>query len=1050
MRSKLREPRITGSSIFTFQNSIILLLATIIILLSLPITTFSRDITDAKLMSQYSYDVELAMKYAAENCDKNPEQLCAEFVSRCVMAGGLDIEVKTTTYDCYCAILDVTGLEGKDLVLNSSGYATKAENENILSRGDVVIQWCYSHNTRPHILICSGYNESGSAIFYAHNSSLNNGEYRLGRNTSYEHDAKCNMGAKVIHFPQSVPTTPTITFPVTNGDLPGYSGQATYTNFWNLDTDGSSIDFHWTSDNATQYNYSVKKLTANPNPSSENEGIGVSCTELSQTSVRLPVEYGTWYKIGVCAINSAGESSWKIHYVRTRAQSPTVTSPTGLTSSSGYVSKTITAGESVTYAWNASQNVTNSYFHLIELSGTPDPASESEPYSKRIAAGETSYGSSGTYTYSEFEAGKWYKMTVETQNQNYTGIYTPTKWLINPVYIYAEAPTATSTINFDANGGSGAPSPITAAVGNTVTISATQPTRSGYTFLGWNYASNATVGSIQPGGRFTMLKIDVTLYAIWSENSVAVTGLTISDSSLTMKIGETKTITAAVSPANAANKAISWRCRGSAVTFDSETGLITAVAEGSATITATAEDGGFSASCTVTVESDAGQDLTGIAWRDYNNNDTITWEVDLSNEPRPYRLFYTTLPEGALYENITITYSNPIISASVNESANTISITPRSAGESIITLAVDGHEISINFIVKDTSAVSPDNDNITINASDGQLGDTITVAVNVDSDYETIGGSFNLCYDSSKMELISTAKGNMLGSVEPIINDSYAQGQIRVTFASVNALPASGTIVTATFRLTQTGSAEFSTANLRLGQASGEYIYCKDAVKNIVITQATENIVDSGVDSNGIAWKLDANGVFTVSGIGAMADYTSTSAIPWYADRLNVKKIIISEGVTAIGSRAFYGCINLQQAYISDSVLSIGTHAFRNCDEMTIYATSNSYAKTYASENAIPFVDTSSFATKELVVDFAETSARWYFDITVENCTETATVYAGIYDDEGKLLSMKRQELAKDDTTSVAIEKSTLAAYAKIFVWNSIMRPITEAKLFNF
>ncbi|MDO4562775.1 MAG: Ig-like domain-containing protein [Clostridia bacterium] len=505
----------------------------------------------------------------------------------------------------------------------------------------------------------------------------------------------------------TVPTTPTITFPVTNGDLPGYSGQATYTNFWNLDTDGSSIDFHWTSDNATQYNYSVKKLTANPNPSSENEGIGVSCTELSQTSVRLPVEYGTWYKIGVCAINSAGESSWKIHYVRTRAQSPTVTSPTGLTSSSGYVSKTITAGESVTYAWNASQNVTNSYFHLIELSGTPDPASESEPYSKRIAAGETSYGSSGTYTYSEFEAGKWYKMTVETQNQNYTGIYTPTKWLINPVYIYAEAPTATSTINFDANGGSGAPSPITAAVGNTVTISATQPTRSGYTFLGWNYASNATVGSIQPGGRFTMLKIDVTLYAIWSENSVAVTGLTISDSSLTMKIGETKTITAAVSPANAANKAISWRCRGSAVTFDSETGLITAVAEGSATITATAEDGGFSASCTVTVESDAGQDLTGIAWRDYNNNDTITWEVDLSNEPRPYRLFYTTLPEGALYENITITYSNPIISASVNESANTISITPRSAGESIITLAVDGHEISINFIVRDTSAVSP-------------------------------------------------------------------------------------------------------------------------------------------------------------------------------------------------------------------------------------------------------------------------------------------------------------------------------------------------------
>ncbi|WP_257292209.1 Ig domain-containing protein [Endozoicomonas sp. ONNA1] len=65
-------------------------------------------------------------------------------------------------------------------------------------------------------------------------------------------------------------------------------------------------------------------------------------------------------------------------------------------------------------------------------------------------------------------------------------------------------------------------------------------------------------------------------------------------------------VTATVEPSNATNKAVEWSVLpddGSIVTISAsgETCTVTAVAAGSATVTATTEDGGHTADCTVTV-----------------------------------------------------------------------------------------------------------------------------------------------------------------------------------------------------------------------------------------------------------------------------------------------------------------------------------------------------------------------------------------------------------------------------------------------------------------
>ena len=84
-------------------------------------------------------------------------------------------------------------------------------------------------------------------------------------------------------------------------------------------------------------------------------------------------------------------------------------------------------------------------------------------------------------------------------------------------------------------------------------------------------------------------------------DKVAVTGVTLSHSELTVDRNATAQLTAAVEPANAANQKVTWRSGAPAVATVDRSGLVTGVAEGTALITVTTDDGAYMAKCTVTV-----------------------------------------------------------------------------------------------------------------------------------------------------------------------------------------------------------------------------------------------------------------------------------------------------------------------------------------------------------------------------------------------------------------------------------------------------------------
>ena len=75
------------------------------------------------------------------------------------------------------------------------------------------------------------------------------------------------------------------------------------------------------------------------------------------------------------------------------------------------------------------------------------------------------------------------------------------------------------TVNYNANGGSGAPTSQVKTHNVNLTLNSTKPTRSGYDFLGWATSSTAVTAIYQPSGIYTA-NTSVTLYAVWKVNTI--------------------------------------------------------------------------------------------------------------------------------------------------------------------------------------------------------------------------------------------------------------------------------------------------------------------------------------------------------------------------------------------------------------------------------------------------------------------------------------------------------------------------------------------------
>lgn len=105
-------------------------------------------------------------------------------------------------------------------------------------------------------------------------------------------------------------------------------------------------------------------------------------------------------------------------------------------------------------------------------------------------------------------------------------------------------------------------------------------------------------------------------------------------------------------------------------------------------------------------------------------------------------------------------------------------------------------------------------------------------------------------------------------------------------------------------------------------------------VLTFVPTVAFAETISSGSCGTNLTWSLDGNGTLTITGTGAMNNWSSSNEIPWYTNCSSIKTIVIENGVTSIGDLAFIYCTSLESINIPGSVISINMSAFRSCTSL--------------------------------------------------------------------------------------------------------------------
>ena len=304
------------------------------------------------------------------------------------------------------------------------------------------------------------------------------------------------------------------------------------------------------------------------------------------------------------------------------------------------------------------------------------------------------------------------------------------------------------------------------------------------------------IATLSISAKFATGVTDITVYAEGNpsiEKTVQVTvndttirpaSVSISENSATMTVGETKQLTATVTPEDAYIKTVKWSSNNiSAVKVD-ENGMLTAVGAGKATITATTVDGNLQAECEVTV----------------NNKYVAVESVSFNEEETTFAASATDIsvtanvsPSDATNKGIKYSSSNPE-KVTVDENTGALTIIDTAATEdyqvTITAKSVDNTALTDTIVVKITSnfeAVT----NVTITnktPSELKMGETYTPAYTVEPSNATNtnviisdDGSGVLTYDAGSKTFTAVKAGTATITVKSESNqDVFDTFQVTV------------------------------------------------------------------------------------------------------------------------------------------------------------------------------------------------------------------------------------------------------------------------------
>ena len=422
-------------------------------------------------------------------------------------------------------------------------------------------------------------------------------------------------------------------------------------------------------------------------------------------------------------------------------------------------------------------------------------------------------------------------------------------------------------------------------------------------------------------------------------DKVPVKSVALTPASLSLMVGQSETLTATVYPDNATDKAASWRSSDLGVVDVDENGKVTAIAEGTATVTA--QVGGKKATCKVNVNQ-------------AKNNIIYYTSVDGAVvRPTDYRLFGANIVlneykngQGMMVFDGDITeVGNGAFSSATYLSSVVLPNSVTSIGSS-----------AFSGCTGLTSVTIPDS--VTSIGQRAFQGCTGLTSVTIPDSVTSIGGyAFSGCSGLTSVTISN--------SVTSIGGDAFSgcTGLTSVTIPdSVTSIGGSAflgctglTSVTIPDGVTSIGSSAFSgctgltSVTIPDGVTSiGGYAFSGcSGLTSVTIPNSVTSIGDrafqgcTGLTSVTIPDSVTSIGGYAFSGCTGLtsaiipACVMSKGCASVFQGCENLTSIEINNGVTSIGNLAFYDCSGLTSVTIPESVTSIGGYAFSNCTGLT-------------------------------------------------------------------------------------------------------------------
>ena len=384
-------------------------------------------------------------------------------------------------------------------------------------------------------------------------------------------------------------------------------------------------------------------------------------------------------------------------------------------------------------------------------------------------------------------------------------------------------------------------------------------------------SSNASVASVNSGTVTAIKEGTATITASAGGKSatctvkvstkvVAVTSITLDKTSLSMKVGETETITVTVNPDNATDKNVTWTSSDESVAKVAD-GKVTAVKSGKATITAKCEDKTAECAVTVTVP-------TGSVTLDKTSLSLAVGETA--------QLTATVKPDDATDKTVVWTSSDESVAEVINGK-----VTALKSGTTTITARCGGKSAEcIVTVIVPVSSVNLDRNDLML-----PVGDAATLIVKVKPDNAT---SKNVAWSSSNESVATVKNGNVV---------AVKEGEAIIS-ASVGNISASCKVVV------------INTNRV-----------IKYTAKSVV-TPFNQDAFGAKIISNEYSYP---NGMIIfdapVAEIGRNA----------FSKCQTLKTVVIPESVSAIGGYAFYECTSLVSVDIQGGVSSLPLLCFGKC-----------------------------------------------------------------------------------------------------------------------